>query len=143
MVTAGVGNRGAEEWSQGREISRDTGGKKSHFEIITGLSLAKAKYIFGEQALRIPHFLSSSATADFGEKPLFPISLFCLVIETQIKGEAAPPMVWSMMARDLGASGEAQSMQGSQKASNNQVLALCNGSSRKGAGLQAASLSLL
>lgn len=117
--------------------------KKSHFEIITGMSLAKAKYIFGEQALRIPHFLSSSATADFGKKPLFPISLFCLVIETQIKGEAAPPMVWSMMARDLGASGEAQSMQGSQKASNNQVLALCNGSSRKGAGLQAASLSLL
>lgn len=43
--------------------------KKSHFEIITGLSLAKAKYIFGEQALHIPYFLSSSAIADFGEKP--------------------------------------------------------------------------
>lgn len=101
--------------------------RKSHFEIITGMNLAKAKHIFGEQALCISYFLSSSAIADFGEKPLSPIPLFCLVIETQIKGEAAPSMVWSMMACDLGASGEAQSTQGSQKASSNQVLDICNG----------------
>lgn len=40
--------------------------RKSYFEIITGISLAKAKHIFGEQILCISYFLSSSAIADFG-----------------------------------------------------------------------------
>lgn len=39
--------------------------RKSYFEIITGISLAKAKHIFGEQALCTSYFLSSSAMADF------------------------------------------------------------------------------